>query len=90
MAEPLLRIHKEPSWYRELWSDVCTFGVVLALFSVGWFFESAAMQWFAFVACFVILVGRATQKVKRCSPQEAADFIRDEYGVTADTPKSDQ
>lgn len=68
---------------RELWSDVCSFAVVVAIFAVGWLFESDAMQWLGFVAISLAVIGRATVKVKKFGPQEAADWLHNKYGVTA-------
>lgn len=79
----VIRLHQQKHWLRELWSDLCTFSVIAGLFAAGYFFESSAMQWFAFIVCFMILFARANAATKKFTPQEAADFISDEYGVRA-------
>lgn len=78
----IIHIYQKRTPARELWSDFCTFSVVVGLFGVGWWFDSAAMQWFAFVTCFLILFGRAASLSKKMDPQEAVDFLHGEYGVS--------
>ena len=78
-----IKLHQQKSWLRELWSDFCTFATTAAFFGVGCYFESNAMQWFAFVATFLILFGRAAALTKKFTPQECADWLKTEFDVTA-------
>lgn len=78
----LVRIYQEKTWWRLLLGDASTCAVLVALFSFGWFFESTAMAWAAFVMAFLYLIGKADSKVKKLTPQEAADFLWTEYQVT--------
>lgn len=83
--EIFVKLYPMRTWYRELWSDFCTFSTVAALFAVGWWFDSSAMQWFAFVTSILIIAGKANGRIKKFSPQEAADFLSAEYDVRART-----
>lgn len=79
---PIVKICVSKTWHRELWSDICTFGVVAGTFGLGWWLDSSAMQWFGFVLLFVIMIGRANSQIKKFTPQEAADWLCDEYDVS--------
>lgn len=68
-------------------SDLFTLFTVAAVIGMGVWLDSSAMQWVGFIMVFVILFSRSTSKKSTYTPQEAADFIRDEYGVTAEVEK---
>ena len=83
----LIKLYVVKTWWRELWEDFCSFSVLVGIFGVGWFFDSSAMQWFGFFCAFLIMLSRASAVTKKMTPQETADFLRDEYGVAAKLPE---
>lgn len=87
--EALIKLYPMKTWYRELWSDFCTFATMVAIFGIGWWFDSSAMQWFGFVVALLIICGRSNARLKKFSPQEASNYLKAEYGV-APTPRGDR
>jgi hypothetical protein len=57
------------------------------LIGIGVWVGSTAMEWAGFCGFVLFMTGRALRGNSRRSPQEAADFLRDEFGVTA-TPRA--
>lgn len=79
----IIKVYRVKPWYRELWSNASSFAVIVGFFAVGWWLDSSAMQWFAFVCAFLWMFGKSTHSIKNMSAQETADFLRDEYGVVS-------
>lgn len=77
------------SLWRSALSNLNTVATVTAIFAIGWWFESTAMQWFGFIVAMLILFARAAKLGKKFSPQEASDFLKAEYGVTPTTTTRD-
>lgn len=66
--------------------DAVSVGCAGGLIGFGVLLDSAAMQWFGFVlaAFFLLAVSARTLKASpRMTPQEAADYLRQTYGVEA-------
>ena len=79
----VIKLFEVRSLAREALSDACTFAIVVGVFAVGWLFESTAMEWFGFVMVFLILFAKSSKVALKMDPQEAADFLKKEYGVSA-------
>jgi hypothetical protein len=56
--------------------------VVVTIIGTGWFLSSAAMQWAGFALLCVVAIGYVSAQ-KKYTPQQAADYLRDKYGVRA-------
>jgi hypothetical protein len=70
------------SWSR----DFGTFSCIASLIGIGVILESDAMQWFgAIVGGVWIIVRSASNKhFHRATPQEAANILKRDFGVTAE------
>jgi DNA-directed RNA polymerase subunit M/transcription elongation factor TFIIS len=71
--------------------DLGTFSAVGGVIGLGWWLQSPAMQWFGFVLISLWFMGRikGVYEKTRVSPQEAANRLLVDYGVTADLSRSD-
>jgi hypothetical protein len=71
---------------RSIIKDTFTFAMVTSLIGIGVVLESNAMQWFgAFMAMIGILGGiKKYSKNGTMTPQQAADYLRDNYGATSE------
>ena len=68
-------------------SDIGTFAMLAGLIGLGVYLESSAMQWAGFIMVSIGIIGRAARMSKgkaRHTPQEAADYLRETYDVTAE------
>lgn len=66
--------------------DAVTLATGIAFIGLGWFVGSAAMEWTGAVMFFISIFIRASGKLdeSKFTPQEAVNFLRDEFGVVAD------
>ena len=65
------------------WDAFVRFAFVAAVIGAGWALDSAAMQWIGFLSVVITAVAAAVQQHKtRVTPQEAADRLLRECGVT--------
>lgn len=64
-------------------SDLVSFAVTVGVIGVGVLAGSVAMQWCGFAMLVAVLIARAHKDRPYKTPQEAADWLRDEYDVTA-------
>lgn len=65
--------------------DAVTFVTLLGSVGIGVLVDSTALQWIAgltWCVWFIALVGNAST-IHRKTPQEAADWLRDKFGVRA-------
>lgn len=69
------------SWGR----DLASAAVLLGMIGVGWAIDSSALQWIASFVWVIWLFSRAVNSpnVHRVTPQEAADILRDKFGIRA-------
>ena len=70
-------------------SDTYSFFLAVALIGIGVYLASSAMEWLGFILVSLKLIGGGMMLAKRGrkTPQQAADYLRDEFGVTA-SPKA--
>lgn len=67
-------------------SDLVTGAILAGLIGLGVFLESSAMQWAGFLLVGMSIIGRASRMMSgkvRYTPQQAADYLQEKYGVTA-------
>lgn len=70
--------------WRSALRDVVTLASVVGIIGIGWFLDSSAMQWAGFVVAALMLIALAgASRKRRKTPQEAAKYLRDKFGVTA-------
>lgn len=64
--------------------DCAHLAAAAAVIALGWSLDSSAMQWVGFSVFLMLLLAYSTSSGKpRQTPQQAADYLRDTYGVTA-------
>lgn len=70
---------------QSLLRDAGTFCMLVACMGVGWFLDSSAMQWAGFIMFFLFIFGRVmgTAKNNQKTPQAAADWLKEKFGVVA-------
>lgn len=75
-------IHEENFWLSVV-RDTYTFLIAFALIGAGVLLDSAAMQWMGFVLTALFLIAKASGLKSRAmkTPQEAANYLWDKYGV---------
>lgn len=82
-AKPTILVLHETviqSWVR----DASAYTLTLTVIGTGWALDSTAMQWMGFLLLIVVAVKLAgVAASKRLTPQQAADYLRDKFGVTA-------
>lgn len=65
--------------------DAGTLVMIIAVIGVGWWLGSDAMQWMGFIMlCLGLITRAAGHASNRMTPQEAANFLRQKFGVQAD------
>lgn len=86
----VLYIH-ETLW-QSIARDVSTFLMLASVIGLGWWMQSSAMQWAGFIMCALAILNRVGRvyKKSKMSPQEAADRLYDQFGVTAQTSGTEQ
>ena len=62
--------------------DITSAVMVVGLIGSGVWVGSTAMQWLGFILFWLVLLVRANSKI-RYTPQQAADYLKERYGVTA-------
>lgn len=62
--------------------DVFTYASLCLAFLTGWLYQSSAMQWCALVI-LLLFAGGIAVRPNLMTAQQAADHLRDKYGVTA-------
>ena len=69
--------------------DAFTFVMVTSLIWIGVVLNSNAMQWFGAFMAMICILGAFKKYIKNqtMTPQQAADYLRDNYGVTAEQRK---
>lgn len=67
--------------------SVITLMTVVGIIGVGLYLQSEAMQWAGFVLLIFIAIGNGINPPKNKTPQQAADYLLKEYGVTAEQEK---
>jgi hypothetical protein len=73
------------SFWRSALSNLNTVATMTAIFAIGWWFDSTAMQWFGFIVAMLVLFARAAKLGHKFTPQEASDFLKAEYSVSPAT-----
>ncbi len=70
---------------QSLASDMISVALAIGLIGIGHWFGSAVMEWFGFILASMSLVSRAANhgRSARRTPQQAADYIRDKWGVVS-------
>ncbi len=66
-------------------SDLVTFAMITSVIGVGWFLQSAVAEvvgWFA-VCVYIISSVLMANHQSKMTPQEAADWLKAEFGVNA-------
>lgn len=64
------------------WSKViATYLFVVAVIGTGAVLGSVPMQWIGFAMVCLVGISRASRTAKRISPQAAADYLADRFGV---------
>jgi len=73
------------SWVKDIVSFVSLAGII----GLGWWLDSAAMQWAGFILFALSVMGRARKYMVDgvTTPQKAADSLHEKYGVIATTDK---
>ena len=61
---------------QSVWSDTVTVSTGFIFMLPGYFLESAAMQWVGALIFFLSVLGRATGKANRMTPDEAIAHIQ--------------
>lgn len=86
----IIVVHESPM--QSVIKDTYTFAAVVGIIGVGWLLGSDAMQWIGFVILSVIALARAgsISKKFRYTPQEAADLLRDRWGVVASPSRTEE
>lgn len=77
----IIYIHE--SSLESIFSDCFSFCMAIALISVGVLLRSAVMQWVGAIMFFLILSAKGSGKLKRLTPQDAADKLKTDFGVQA-------
>lgn len=81
-APTVIVIHESAA--KSLFRDAGTFCLVVGIIGVGVLLNSPAMQWCGFLMLVVIAFARALlHKSARHTPQDAADFLAEKFGVRA-------
>jgi len=72
-------------WKLSIARDSVTFGGLLACVGVGVWVDSIALQWIGGIMWILGILGRIRHIIdkNRKTPQEAANWLRDKYNVTA-------
>lgn len=78
----IIRVITE-TWIESLARDAGTFGGAFVLIGIGHWLGSSAMQWFGFITVLCGAIARSSARWPKKSPQEAADYLKTKYGVTA-------
>ena len=83
-AEHITIVRADWPLWRRLVTGLAMLGAQLFLIGVGVVVGSAAMQWAGFVTLGLILIAWvAATAALRMTPQQAADHLHKQYGVTA-------
>ena len=85
MTDKTEMIFLHESVRESLVSDIGTFATLASIIGLGVYLESSAMQWAGFIMVSMGIIGRAARMHKgkvRYTPQEAADYLHETYGVT--------
>lgn len=82
-------IYVRQGFLTSLASDAVTFATVAGIIGIGAWLDSSAMQWAGFIMAALIIAsrGRTMMDKLRMTPQEAADRLLADFGVTG-KPKS--
>lgn len=65
--------------------DFVSLGFACSVIGLGWFLDSEAMQWVGFVIWLLWMMGRARDVMNsnKKTPQQAADWLKSKFGVSA-------
>ena len=80
-TKPSVLLIRESAW-QSIVSDTYSAIAAIGVMGIGWWLNSSAMQWCGFLLFWITLAAN-TKDDKRRSPQDAADYLKSEYGVTA-------
>lgn len=86
--QPFIILIKE-SALGSIVKDIFTYGGLIAVISVGIYFESSALQWIAGIMFLIAALGWAAMRKgqRHLTPQEAVNRLFREYAVTPQTWK---
>ena len=76
----LVEYRKSP--LRQAYDTVLYIVFCVSLMGIGVFLDSSAMQWMGFVTIILFVLIRDHIRKKTRTPQEAADYLYKQYGVT--------
>lgn len=81
-GKEVLILHER--WAESIIKDTCSLGGAVATIALGWWLGSVAMQWLGFCLFGLLCLAYGVHGGKvRMPPQEAADYLRKTYGVSA-------
>ena len=78
---PTVIVLRETLW-QSIWSDTVTVCTGFLFMLPGHFLGSSAMEWTGAALFFLSVLGRATGKAKRMTPEEAIAHIKNIQGPT--------
>lgn len=81
-TKPQIVVLRE-TWQASLISDAGSFAMAITLTGVGRWMGSDALQWIGALIYFLCMISIAMRPRTRKTPQQAADWLRDTFGVTA-------
>lgn len=76
-------IYVHETFLESLARDAVTFVTLTACIGVGVYLDSTALQWIGGVMAIVMILSRGNLRIKRGTPQECANWLREKWGVSA-------
>jgi hypothetical protein len=77
-------IYVRQNFWQSIASDAVTFSTVAGIIGIGAWLDSSAMQWAGFIMAALLIGSRGKSMMDklRMTPQQAADRLLAEFGVT--------
>lgn len=82
----IIIVHEKP-WH-SIVSDAGTFVLIFVIIGAGRWMDSEAMQWLGFFVLCLAAISRPS-RWNRITPQEAADYLAERFGVRGTEPRRD-